>query len=343
MIANFRQFGVLLIVISSITWMISCRPSSELPVSLEGAINPKRSLIITADDFGVSENINQGIRLAAEHGSISAISAFTNFKGSITALEEISRQYPQIGIGVHLNINTGRPVSDPGQVPTLVNERGEFYPIEEFVIRLPQISEDEVRIEMQAQVDLLIASGIRLDHLTSHFAVFSIYTPYFEMRNQLASEYGVPVRSPLSAGQKFPSVYANNKSRKLVKKLKRKLAFRSLSTAIRLNKEFSLEEMMRKSIALDSLGIAHPFMMIDCFYGDPTPENLIQIMENLPPGTSEIIVHLGNSGRGMEFPPGLDTTYLRQRECELMCITSPYVQEYLNSLKIQMVSYTDLY
>jgi len=343
MIAIFRQYGVLLIGISYFAWMISCKPASELPVSSESESLSERSLIITADDFGASENINQGIKLAAELESISAISALVNFSGSIEALEEISQQNPQIGIGIHLNINTGRPVSDPGQVPTLVNERGEFFPIEEFVMRLSKISEDEVRIEMRAQVELLVSRGLKLDHLSSHFGVFSIYTPFFEMRNQLASEYGVPVRSPVSAGLKMPSVYTNKTNEKLVRKLKRKLAFRSISTASKLNKEFSLGKMIRKSNALDSLEILHPDLMIDCFYGDPTPENLIRILENLPPGTSEIIVHLGNYIRGDKFPPGLDTNYLRQRECELMCITSPYVQEYLKSLKITKATYSDLY
>ncbi len=343
MIAIFRQYGILLIGVSSVIWMISCRPASELPVSNESEIISERSLIITADDFGVSENINQGIRLAAELGCISAISALINFSGSIEALEDISRQNPQIGIGVHLNINTGRPVSDPQLVPTLVNSDGEFYSIEEFVLRLPKISLDEVRIEMHAQVDLLVSRGIKLDHLSSHFGVFSIYTPFFEMRNQLAEEYGVPVRSPVSAGLMIPSVYLNKTNKKMVQRLKRKLVFRSISTASKLNKEFSLEEMIRKSTELDSLDILHPDLMIDCFYGDPTPENLIRIMENLPPGTSEIIVHLGNFERQLDFPPGLDTTYLRQRECELMTITSPYVNEYLKVLKVKLVSFADLY
>jgi predicted glycoside hydrolase/deacetylase ChbG (UPF0249 family) len=325
-----------------LTFLISCGPASEVIVHLPVSDNTERNLIITADDFGVSESVNQGIILAVEHGSINTISAFTNFEGSVQLLKEISTSYPDIGIGVHLNLNAGKPVSDPDSITTLVNEKGEFYDIEEFVCNLKNIREEDVRREMQAQVETLVNAGINLDHISSHYGLFSIYTPFFNMRNELAIDYAVPVRSPLPAGMVMPSVYKNLESVKLAKRLKRKLRFRSPSTAIKLNRELMLKEMMRKAEILDSLSIPHPDMVIDCFYGNPIPENLIRILDNIPAGTSELVVHLGRSIETGENARDMNPLYLRQREYELMTITSPYTDTYRSSLQISRTTFSDL-
>ncbi|MFC2081017.1 carbohydrate deacetylase [Bacteroidota bacterium] len=338
-----KNDNVIIIWVFTCIWMISCRPAAEVPALLQAKVDTDRRVIITADDYGVSESINEGVLFAARQGCISNISAFTNFPQSILGLKEIASEFPDLGIGVHLNINAGQPVSDPDLIPSLVNDNGNFYDVEEFLIHLKKISKEEVFAEFQAQINVLINNGIRLDHISSHYGVCSLYPPYFEMRNKLALEYDVPVRSPVTGSRKYPSVYMSHSGRKLVRTLARKLTFRSPSTAIQLKQNLRLEEMMKKSAKLDSMGIRHPDLMIDGFYGDPTPSNLIRILKNLPPGNSEIIVHLGNFRRQMVYPPGLDTLYLHNREFELMTISSPYVKEYMTSLKIEKITYSDLY
>ena len=148
-----------------------------------------RRLIITADDYGVCEEINSGIRTAARLGSISSISTFTNFAGSLGGLKALSGECPGIGIGVHLNLNTGRPVSEAGRIPSLLDKEGFFYGIKEFILHLPEISEDEVYTEIRAQIEELTSVGIRLEHLSDHYGVLSFHPPFFELRNRLALEY----------------------------------------------------------------------------------------------------------------------------------------------------------
>ena len=69
----------------------------------------KRYLILTADDFGASKNINDGIKFAAEQNAITTISALSNFNEALPDLKEIADSHPEIGIGVHLNIITRKP------------------------------------------------------------------------------------------------------------------------------------------------------------------------------------------------------------------------------------------
>lgn len=46
----------------------------------------ERILIITADDFGASKNINDGIKIAADKKAITAISVMSNFTESLPEL-----------------------------------------------------------------------------------------------------------------------------------------------------------------------------------------------------------------------------------------------------------------
>jgi hypothetical protein len=111
-----------------------------------------RFLIITADDFGASKNINEGIEFAADKKAITAISVLTNFKESLRELKQISIDHPDIGIGVHLNIITGNPVLDASQVPSLVNSSGRFYTIDELLPKIKNVSPDDLKRELRAQI-----------------------------------------------------------------------------------------------------------------------------------------------------------------------------------------------
>ena len=72
-----------------------------------------RYLIVTADDYGASENINRGIEEGIADGIVTEVSVLTNFARCHEDLKELCARHPHIGVGVHLNISTGYPVSDP--------------------------------------------------------------------------------------------------------------------------------------------------------------------------------------------------------------------------------------
>jgi hypothetical protein len=172
----------------------SCATTREVLRSEPAPYETGRLVIITADDFGASENINREIRLAARAGVITAISAMTNFPDSLAELEAISREYPLVGIGVHLNITTGKPILPPGEVPSLVTKEGNFYTIEDVFPRLKKISATELKNELRAQIEVLQRRGICIDHLSNQHGLLSLYSPFLEIVLQLAEEYQLPVR-----------------------------------------------------------------------------------------------------------------------------------------------------
>jgi hypothetical protein len=82
-------------------------------------------LIINADDFGYDEGVVRGITDCHQAGVISSTSCMTNMPAWPLAAAYL-RDHPELGAGVHLVFNDGRPLLPPARVPALVNASGGF-------------------------------------------------------------------------------------------------------------------------------------------------------------------------------------------------------------------------
>lgn len=330
-----------LALIITLVVIFSCSSPEKVKV-VNDLTHDKRYLILTADDFGASKSINEGIRLAAEHNAITSISALSNFTESLPELVEISENYQTVGIGIHLNIVTGKPVLKKEDVPSLVNSVGDFYTIEELLPRIKKISLDELRKELRAQIIVLQDHNVKIDHLSDQNGILSFYTPFFEVLIELADEFNIPLRSPMFAGVKYPKVFTNKEMKKRFRKLAWKCARTAPFKAIHLIQYSKVDVMEEKLRVLDENGIVHPDFLVESVWGDPSASNLLHVLRNLPAGTSEIILHFGINSHSEEYPSGLDLDYLVKREYELVTLTSGYLNDYYNQLNIQRIGYSDL-
>lgn len=146
-----------------------------------------RRLIVSADDFGLSEGVTRGIIDAATRGVLTATSAMVCGPAGVTYLS-LAPEFPG-HIGAHLQLTDGVPVLPPGQIPSLVEASGRF------PRRDPPAGREaeHIRAEWEAQLDRLGAAGIRAHHIDSHHQVHSepeVRAPYRE----LALERGLPAR-----------------------------------------------------------------------------------------------------------------------------------------------------
>ncbi|MFZ4708065.1 MAG: hypothetical protein ACOYMF_18830, partial [Bacteroidales bacterium] len=103
-----------------------------------------------------------------------------------------------------------------------------------------------------------------------------------------------------------------------------------------------LQEIEKKIQKLDEVGVTHPDLLIEYFWGNPTFSNYKYILEHLPEGCSELILHLGTDTRQENYPSGLDLAYFANREQELITVTSDHLQECYNSLNIKTIGYSYL-
>lgn len=82
-------------------------------------------LIVTADDFGISQGVVDGICKVAREGILTQTGLFTNMECAEYAISRISA-YPHIELGIDLNLCAGYPITNPKLIPTLVQPNGKF-------------------------------------------------------------------------------------------------------------------------------------------------------------------------------------------------------------------------
>ena len=88
--------------------------------------DPKRSVIFTADDFGLADALNDAVVLAHRRGLLSCASLMAAGPRTDAALG-LARDLPGLCLGVHLTLIQGRAALPPEAVPHLVDSRG-FFP-----------------------------------------------------------------------------------------------------------------------------------------------------------------------------------------------------------------------
>ena len=103
-----------------------------------------RTLIVNADDFGLTRGVSRGILAAHQDGIVTSTTVIVNRPIDPALIEELLAS--GLGVGLHLNLTYGPPVSNPVRVPSLVNAQGMFLRDPLDVAR--RASKDEARIEL---------------------------------------------------------------------------------------------------------------------------------------------------------------------------------------------------
>jgi hopanoid biosynthesis associated protein HpnK len=129
-----------------------------------------RRLIVNADDFGRSESINQAVVRAHREGLLTTASLMVNEPAAADALR-LARENPNLGVGLHLSLVCGASALAPEQIPDLADAHGRFSdnaPAAGWRYFFNARCRDQLRSEIQAQVEKFHAAGLALDHLDGH-------------------------------------------------------------------------------------------------------------------------------------------------------------------------------
>ena len=84
-----------------------------------------KQLVITADDFGLAEPIDRGIREVCEKGIVTNVSLVANGE-NIKSAARFVEEHPRLSAAVHLNLTDGAPLSGHGGLRPLLNSSGHF-------------------------------------------------------------------------------------------------------------------------------------------------------------------------------------------------------------------------
>ena len=128
-------------------------------------------LIVSADDYGLTERVSEGILDAHEHGvvtSASVIAVAPAFESTVKRLHDV----PSLGVGAHFTVvGEDPPLLSAREIPSLVDRSGNFYPTwRSFVPRAAagRIDPDDLRREFTAQLDAIRSAGLTVDHFDTH-------------------------------------------------------------------------------------------------------------------------------------------------------------------------------
>ena len=153
---------------------------------MPGSARGPRRLIVNADDFGFTCDVNAGIVEAHRHGILTATTLMANGDAFADAVA-LKAQTPSLDIGCHLVLVQGRSVLSAGR--TLPET-----PLG--LMRALLRRELPVYEELTAQVRKILAAGIRPSHLDTHKHTH-LLPPVLEAVARVAREFDIPwVRRP---------------------------------------------------------------------------------------------------------------------------------------------------
>ncbi len=151
-----------------------------------------KRLIINADDFGFTRDVNAGIVLAHRSGVLTSTTLMANGEAFEDAVR-LAKETPTLDIGAHLVLVQGHSLLDGRPLPESPRKL------------LPVLARGGLNVyaELKAQIEKILAAGLRISHLDSHKHTHLVPS-VFRTVVKLADEFGVRwVRLPLDSMVKF--------------------------------------------------------------------------------------------------------------------------------------------
>jgi hopanoid biosynthesis associated protein HpnK len=261
-----------------------------------------KGLIVTADDFGAAVEVNDAVEQGHRDGILTAASLMVSGPAAADAVAR-AKMLPRLRVGLHIVLVDGKPTLPSSAITDLVDATGMFRndmtsaALKMFC--LPRVRR-QLETEIEAQFDAFRATGLALDHVNTH-KHFHLHPTIASAILRVGKRYGMrAVRVPLEP-------------RGLLRRVEPTLSGSRdwLLTPWAL---LSRERFRAAKICVPDqvFGLA--------WSGAMTPGRVLGLLENLPPGLTEIYLHPA-TGPYQGSAPGY-----RYAE-ELAALTAPRIVE----------------
>jgi chitin disaccharide deacetylase len=270
-------------------------------------------LIVTADDFGLHESVNQAVEQASRAGILNAASLMVTAHATKDAVRR-ARLLPNLCVGLHVVLADGWSALDAQLIPEIADPTGRmhsdmFRKGVRFFFK--SAARRQLEAEIRAQFAAFARTGLTLDHVNVH-KHFHIHPTILSILLEVGRDYGMPaVRVPDE-----PFWFAVRSAGVLPG-----LAQALLSPWIALMKH----RLHRARIFHNDriFGIAASGAMDEA--------GLLAILARLPPGVSEIYLHPATQS-GSTITASM--SHYRHAE-ELDALSSPRVRAALNAVAVR--------
>ncbi len=285
-----------------------------------------RSLIVTADDFGMSVAVNEAVEEAHRNGILTCASLVVAGPAAADAVAR-ARRMPELGVGLHLALLDAPSVLAEADIPDLVGAPGEGLggrpALVGMKIAFRTSVRDQARAEARAQFEQFRKTGLPLDHVDGHWHFHQHPALVATLADDLAAEFGIrAVRVPSE-----PALASWRAAGR------RGLAVRAARSIL----QSWLWRRMRRRLARAGVGANDWFFGLHDS-GAMTREILLGVIRELPPGVSEIGTHPASAPPS--GPHALPASY-RVTE-ELAALTDPDVIAACRDVRLGRFSDFDL-
>ncbi|MFC1517571.1 carbohydrate deacetylase [Candidatus Margulisiibacteriota bacterium] len=286
-----------------------------------------RYLIINADDFGLNSGVNRAVIETHANGIVTSASIMVNCPASKEAAE-MAKQNPNLGIGLHINLTQGKPIS--GKINSLTDPDGFFLSRAQLELKSLAgkiISEDIVE-ELHLQWDMLQSLGLPISHIDSHQHIHVI-PKVFKMIAAFAKEKDIALRIPLE---------------KLFPRMNAWPAFFNPQNIFRLYRKIYLHiyayKAKRYAKKLKVPCNKHFFSIFG--YWPPVFKLKIsfyeQLLRKIPEGISEIMCHPAHYEQNDQYTTSI--THISQQE--VLILQDPALKKIIKECNIQLINYNKL-
>ena len=245
-------------------------------------------LIITADDFGASLQVNEAVEQAHRYGVLTAASLMVAAPAAADAVAR-AKDMPSLRVGLHLVLVEGRPTLPSEAVRHLVDGSGAF--CTDMVragatIFFNPAARRELAAEITAQFAAFAETGLELDHVNAH--------KHFHLHPTIAGLI-------LNIGARFGMTAA-----------RMPLEPRGVLTLVEPDGRYPPAPIVDLWAGLARArfrraGIRVPDQVFGLAWsGAMTAPRLNGIIDHLPPGLSEIYLHPATDGDWPGAAPGYD-------------------------------------
>ena len=167
-----------------------------------------KQLIVTADDFGASPEVNAAVEAAHRTGILTAASLMVAGDAAADAVAR-AKTLPRLGAGLHVVLVEGRPMLPPERIPALVDSSGHFRTDmvrTAITIFASPSARAQLTAEVEAQFAAFAATGLPLDHVNAH-KHFHLHPTIAATILTVGRRYGVrAIRAPVEPAAPLAAV-----------------------------------------------------------------------------------------------------------------------------------------
>jgi len=264
-------------------------------------------LVVHADDLAVAHSVDTASLDALNKNAVTSASIMVPCAW-LSEVASYAKEHPDADLGLHLTLTSEWKVDRWGPVESRDKVTSLLDPSgylwAETLPAASNVKPEEAEREIRAQIERAIALGIHPTHLDSHMGVLFSTPELFAVYVKVAHEYKLPF-----------------------------LAVRIPSAPAQLSSILS-----DKDVALDSVVMANPAV-----HANEWRDFYVNTVNNLKPGLTEMIVHLGHNDAELQAVtldhPDYGSAW-RQRDYDF--VTSAEFRKALEENHVILVKWKDL-